>query len=384
MATCSLLLLLVGCLVFSLPEPFDSPHVLSRDIHIVVLVHGIKGNANDWRIWVPALKRLQMPGTRLHILASKANSWWQTFEGVEACGKRLASEIVEFGLNQMGRYPAHTAVYFSIVGHSLGGLIARNALGQLYGTAFWERITPLGYYSFATPHLGARTKWARRGRYAAHLLSKEAGTSIHELLLQDKPQMIHAMSVPDSSYMIALASFRHRTLVGTSHHDFSVPFATALIRDSNPYPVPAWNHYNMKILAVRGFVEQDSETPWECPRWQTECFEPIKDWLPAFFWSLHDPWPLGEWDTMDTSQQLQFSSKTLNNLQKLPWRRLEIQWEIGLSPWVPYPVHSLYTAKRHFGTEWLIPAAALNASKEAIGVFTAMVAEDLRKAEEDN
>lgn len=52
----------------------------------------------------------------------------QTFQGLDTCGQRLADEI--------GRIASQHASlrYFSCVGHSMGGLLARYAIGKLQFT----------------------------------------------------------------------------------------------------------------------------------------------------------------------------------------------------------------------------------------------------------
>ena len=74
----------------------------------------------------------------------------QTFEGIDKCGVRLADEIREV----VGKQPQLR--YISIMGHSLGGVIARYAAGVLYdsATARIGGLRPRHYISLASPHLG--------------------------------------------------------------------------------------------------------------------------------------------------------------------------------------------------------------------------------------
>jgi Putative serine esterase (DUF676) len=46
--------------------------------------------------------------------------------------------------------------YISFVGHSFGGLVSRYAIGILFGQGFFDRIKPMNFTTFATPHLGVR------------------------------------------------------------------------------------------------------------------------------------------------------------------------------------------------------------------------------------
>ena len=48
----------------------------------------------------------------------------QTYEGIDKCGERLAEEVKGY----VEEHPALQRI--SVVGHSMGGLIARYALGE--------------------------------------------------------------------------------------------------------------------------------------------------------------------------------------------------------------------------------------------------------------
>lgn len=43
---------------------------------------------------------------------------------------------------------------FSVCGYSMGGLIARYLLGILHARNFFDKITPVNFTTFATPHVG--------------------------------------------------------------------------------------------------------------------------------------------------------------------------------------------------------------------------------------
>ena len=42
----------------------------------------------------------------------------------------------------------------SIVGYSLGGLVARYAIGLLFHKGYFDRLEPVNFTTFVTPHLG--------------------------------------------------------------------------------------------------------------------------------------------------------------------------------------------------------------------------------------
>jgi pimeloyl-ACP methyl ester carboxylesterase len=136
--------------------------------HLCVLVHGLGGGPWDWTPIVLEFeknlkKALSLSLSRskrtskgeknhhgIHVHVSRANSFVKTFDGIDVCGDRLAEEIKQV----VRERPSLRSI--SIVGHSLGGLIARYALGTLYceetGTMYGLR--PRHFATIVSPHLG--------------------------------------------------------------------------------------------------------------------------------------------------------------------------------------------------------------------------------------
>lgn len=74
----------------------------------------------------------------LHLLIAKSSSGSLTADGIDRCAERLCTEIEE----ELGRIHAGGGRIsrFSIVGHSLGGLIARYAIGLLHAGGFLDTV----------------------------------------------------------------------------------------------------------------------------------------------------------------------------------------------------------------------------------------------------
>lgn len=74
----------------------------------------------------------------LHILVSKRNSGSFTYDGIELGGQRVCHEIEEElkKLSESGQ----TVKKLSMVGYSLGGLVARYTVGLLESRGFFENI----------------------------------------------------------------------------------------------------------------------------------------------------------------------------------------------------------------------------------------------------
>jgi hypothetical protein len=43
----------------------------------------------------------------------------------------------------------------SVIGYSLGGLVARYAIGLLFRKGYFDKLEPVNFTTFVTPHLGA-------------------------------------------------------------------------------------------------------------------------------------------------------------------------------------------------------------------------------------
>ena len=129
----------------------------------------------------------------------------------------------------------------SIVGYSLGGLIARYAIGLLYSNGWFERIQPVNFTTFASPHLGVRTPlvgyhsqvW---NAFGARTLS----TSGQQLFTIDtfrdtgRP-LLSVLADPNSIFIKALSQFKNRVLYANVINDRSAPYYTTYITRIDPY-----------------------------------------------------------------------------------------------------------------------------------------------------
>lgn len=85
--------------------------------------------------------REKYPDENLHILVAKSNCGSLTYDGIELGGERLCQEIEDEVENLARR--AQRIRRFSIAGYSIGGLVARYAVGLLDSQGFFDDITPV-------------------------------------------------------------------------------------------------------------------------------------------------------------------------------------------------------------------------------------------------
>ncbi|KAJ9514012.1 hypothetical protein QJQ45_021103 [Haematococcus lacustris] len=91
-----------------------------------------------------------LDSSQVLIHPSDVNRRTDTFDGIDVCGRRLAEEI-------QGVVKAHPSLQrLSVVGHSMGGLLLRYALGVSFNPdkQTVAGLEPCHFITLATPHLG--------------------------------------------------------------------------------------------------------------------------------------------------------------------------------------------------------------------------------------
>jgi dienelactone hydrolase len=89
------------------------------------------------------------PEDKLHVLVAKRNAGSFTYDGIDTGGERVAEEV-ERKLEELAE-AGHDVTKISVVGYSLGGLIARYAIGLLFHRGIFEKIQPV-VCLYTTPH----------------------------------------------------------------------------------------------------------------------------------------------------------------------------------------------------------------------------------------
>ncbi|KAG1700785.1 hypothetical protein DVH05_011672 [Phytophthora capsici] len=129
---------------------------LQRATHLVVLQHGLLGSKHDFARFVEIFRsQFQSDELYLHSGESNATSFFQTYDGVDLGGERLADEIQQIA----AKMPKLQKL--SMIGHSLGGLYNRYCISLLLSRGFFDKVEPMNFVTLATPHLGIRRP--RRG-----------------------------------------------------------------------------------------------------------------------------------------------------------------------------------------------------------------------------
>ncbi|KAI9024572.1 putative serine esterase-domain-containing protein [Hyaloraphidium curvatum] len=214
-------------------------------VHVVVLVHGLLGTPEHlaymrWRLEGFDAERRAVGDsawTPLSLLVAASNASFLTYDGIDVCGRRVIAELEAHAAALAA--DGKKAAKLSIVGYSLGGLIARYVVGQLLKANFFaeNNIRPANFVTLATPHLGIRypSTTSFRSRVLTHLASQGyASRTGLQLVFDDtygqhgKP-LLEVMTAPGSVYTAAIRLFSNAAIYANAVNDRTVPFWTAFI-----------------------------------------------------------------------------------------------------------------------------------------------------------
>lgn len=214
-------------------------------MHLFVLIHGLWGSAAHMAAVKEVLDQTYglKAGGDMVAYATQSNHGTLTYDGVEVCARRCFLELKEV----IKRYADEESITFdrvSILGYSLGGLIARFLVGMMLDEGFFNDVKPMLFSTIATPHLGSkfhRTDKAWFG-WMNTLGGTYLGSTGRDLFLKDPT--IAKMSDPASSAYRALQLFENRVLLANCRNDRTVHFPTAFITAANPFANLRWLDLN--------------------------------------------------------------------------------------------------------------------------------------------
>ncbi|CAO2820967.1 unnamed protein product [Amaranthus hypochondriacus] len=228
--------------------------------HLVVMVHGILGSAADWKFGAEQFVKL-LPD-KVYVHCSQKNGATLTLDGVDVMAQRLAEEVLEVTKHN----PKLRKISF--VAHSVGGLVARYAIGILYQPFVGDGVDSSSYnfhenargtiggleavnfITVATPHLGSRGNKQVPFLFGVTAIEKVASYVIHwifrrtgrHLFLTDgdegKPPLLKRMVEDNSEYCFisALRAFRRRVAYSNVGYDHIVGWRTSCIRRMSELP----------------------------------------------------------------------------------------------------------------------------------------------------
>ncbi|WIA18520.1 hypothetical protein OEZ85_009970 [Tetradesmus obliquus] len=189
---------------------------------------------------------------RCLIHVSSVNTGARTYDGIDMCGTRLAAEITQLA----AAHPSLCSI--SLLGHSMGGLIARYALGLLADpkTRKVAGLNPSHFISIATPHLGCCSdhpeEVAWQDRPWMHWLSAAVRAGHLGGAVAAAPAAAAAAATPvagdtgnaddsktsSSSSSGSSSSSKHRATYSSAGGDHLIPWASSSLLF--PRQLPSW------------------------------------------------------------------------------------------------------------------------------------------------
>ncbi|KAL6580625.1 hypothetical protein OROMI_008649 [Orobanche minor] len=322
---------------------------LSAD-HLVVMVHGILGSASDWKFG--AEKFVQRLPDKVFVHCSERNAAKLTLDGVDIMGERLAEEVLEV----IKKKPSLKKISF--VAHSVGGLVARYAIGRLYrppnkgsgedvsanGSIEESKCTiaslePINFITVATPHLGSRGNKQVPFLFGVTAFEKVAGCVIHlifrrtgrHLFLTDddegKPPLLKRM-VEDNDeccFMSAIRSFQRRVTYSNVGYDL----LSFVVLTKNYLDIVGWRTSSIRRNS-------------ELPKWEDSVDEKYPHVVYEERCKAYDN---EQCDTTVEDNVLdELEEELVNGLSRVSWEKVDVSFH---SSRLKFAAHSIIQVKDH-------------------------------------
>ena len=206
--------------------------------HLCVLVHGLWGNGSHLNYLTNSLRE-KYSEDELILLVCKRNASSFTYDGIEVGAERVTREI-EDTIEELKRDGTQVD-RFSIIGYSMGGLIARYAIGLLDSKHYFDHMKLKNFCTFATPHLGARTPRMGYSNQIWNVLgARTLSASGRQLFTVDNFRdtgrpLLSVLADPESIFIRALAKFENRSLYTNIINDRTAVYYTTAISKIDPF-----------------------------------------------------------------------------------------------------------------------------------------------------
>ncbi|KAH7325841.1 lipid particle protein [Stachybotrys elegans] len=206
--------------------------------HLCVLVHGLWGEPKHMTN-VAKFLRQSHSADELYLLIAERNTGNNTYDGIERGGERVCAEIEEELQKIEGKGGKITKL--SVVGYSMGGLVARYAVGLLDARGVLDSVECMNFTTFATPHLGARSPAkGMQGHIFNVLAARTLSMSGRQMFIidsfRDTGRPLLSIMVDDNSiFMNGLRKFKRHSLYSNVVGDEIAPYYTTCISRTNPY-----------------------------------------------------------------------------------------------------------------------------------------------------
>lgn len=233
-------------------------------MQLIILIHGMWGKAGDFNYIVNELEQVgyvtydyAISGTSEAsasespagiVYCTRSNEGYFTYDGIDVCGLRIANEISHV-VRQLQTQDWKISE-LSIVGYSMGGLMARYAVGLLYTRGIFDEITPRALVTTCSPHIGvnvlSKSKGARLFNFVG---SWSMARTSRQAFLRDSDQphqlpLFLYLTQKNTSCTKALSLFGRRVLYANVFNDHRCEFYTAAAETTDPF-----KHQDLRLLS---------------------------------------------------------------------------------------------------------------------------------------
>jgi hypothetical protein len=129
----------------------------------------------------------------------------------------------------------------SLIGYSLGGLLARYAIGLLNARGWLDKLEPMNFTTFATPHVGVRAPLKGWKDNIFNVLgARTISQSGRQMFLIDSFRdtgrpLLSVLADPESIFVEGLKKFQRKSIYANIVNDRSVPFYTSSLSKVDPF-----------------------------------------------------------------------------------------------------------------------------------------------------
>lgn len=197
-------------------------------MHLVFLVHGLFGNPAHLQSMQDSLEAAAAArGAAVRVYRAQTVATTRSFDGLATNAERLYVEL-------LAQIAETHATHLSLVGYSMGGLCVRYLAGMLLEDGVLDRVRPVVFATFATPHLGSQfvgnSVFGTLFNLCGPFLVGPSGFDLFR-----RNGVLAALADPTRAYYRALQRFEHLYLFANGVSDRTVHFWTAFIGNKNPF-----------------------------------------------------------------------------------------------------------------------------------------------------
>ena len=218
----------------SIAQFLCSPHLASStvrlDWHLIALVNGYRGSAESLQSLAEDLcsaSFTRRENTMIVVLDAVAG--WQSVQPTLLQGERVAQQVLSTVASGAAEGKRFTS--YSMIGHSLGGIVARVAASHLDEQAA-ESLKPRLFVSLFTPHAGVES-FVNSKLLPSLIRISNTDRGVMDELCETIPERSVLVKIAGGRYRQALQKFEKRVLY-TSDTDWLVDFGSGAITTHNP------------------------------------------------------------------------------------------------------------------------------------------------------